>query len=107
VPVARPDGNTHDGPRAAGGRIVMTANVAVRCDQMTADELKAEALRLEPRARAELARALLASLDDLSETEIEQLWLEEAARRDRELDEGTVEAIPADEVFARARARLG
>lgn len=74
---------------------------------MTVDELKAAALRLNPETRAELARELLASLDDLSEAEIEQLWLEEAARRDRELDEGTVEAIPADEVFARARARLG
>jgi hypothetical protein len=50
---------------------------------------------------------LLSSLDALSEAEIEQLWLEEASRRDRELDAGTVEAIPAEEVLARAKARRG
>jgi len=74
---------------------------------MTVDELKAEALRLAPHARADLARDLLSSLDELSEAEIEQLWLEEAVRRDRELDAGTVEAIPAEEVLARAKARRG
>jgi len=74
---------------------------------MTADELKTQALRLDPRARADLARELLSSLDALSEAEIEQLWLEVASRRDRELDAGTVKAIPAEEVLARAKARRG
>ena len=73
---------------------------------MTSDELKAEALRLSPEERAELASELLVSLDDLSEPEIERLWLEEAERRDAALDNGTARAIPADEVFS-ARARLG
>jgi hypothetical protein len=72
---------------------------------MTVDELRAEALRLAPVARAELARELLSSLDDLSEAEIEQLWLEESARRDRELETGAVQGVPADEVLARLRAR--
>jgi hypothetical protein len=74
---------------------------------MTVDELRAEALRLGPHARADLARDLLSSLDQLSEAEIEDLWLDEAVRRDRELDTGTVEAIPAEEVLARAKARRG
>jgi hypothetical protein len=74
---------------------------------MTADELKTQALRLAPQARADLARELLSSLEALSEAEIEQLWLEEASRRDRELDAGTVEAIPAEEVLARAKACRG
>ncbi len=74
---------------------------------MTSDELKAEALRLSPEERAELASELLVSLDDLSEPEIERLWLEEADRRDAALDNGTARAIPADEVFSSARARLG
>jgi len=73
---------------------------------MTLDELKAEALRLNPGERAELASELLVSLDALSESEIEKLWLEEAVRRDAELDSGAARAIPADEVFAAARARL-
>ena len=72
---------------------------------MTVDELKAAALQLAPQARADLARELLNSLDGLSAAEIEQLWFEEAARRDRELDAGTVQSLPADEVLARAKAR--
>jgi len=72
---------------------------------MSVDELKAEALRLAPQTRAYLARELLASLDTLSEAEIEKLWLDEAIRRDEELDHGTARAYPADEVLNRARAR--
>jgi len=55
---------------------------------MTIDELKREALQLDPSTRAHLAHELLNSLDALSEEEIEQLWLEEAARRDAALDAG-------------------
>jgi hypothetical protein len=72
---------------------------------MSAEELKAKALRLDPEARAELARELLASLDDLSEAEISKLWLDEAIRRDDELDSGAACAHPADEVLDRARTR--
>ena len=72
---------------------------------MTVDELKAEALRLTP--RADLARELLDSLDGLSDAEIEHLWLEEAARRDRELEAGAVQAIPAAEVLSRTKTRRG
>ncbi len=73
---------------------------------MNLDELKAEALKLSPEARAKLAHALLLSLDDLSQAEIEKLWLEEAERRLKEFREGKVRGIPAEEVFRRARARL-
>lgn len=55
---------------------------------MTIDELRAEALRLDPGERAELASQLLVSLDDLSECQIEKLWIEEAMRRDAALDNG-------------------
>lgn len=73
---------------------------------MTIDELKTEALRLNPDERAQLASELIVSLDELTESEIEHLWVEEAMRRDAELDNGSVRSIPADEVFAAARARL-
>lgn len=71
---------------------------------MSVEELKAEALRLNTEARANLARALLASLDPISEEEIEKLWIDEAIRRDEELDRGAARAYPADEVLARVRA---
>ena len=72
---------------------------------MSIEELKDEALRLSKESRAYLARELLTSLDDMSESEIEELWLLEAVRRDEELDDGTARFYPADEVFTRARAR--
>ena len=72
---------------------------------MSVEELREEALRLTPEARAHLARELLASLDAMSEAEVERLWLDEAIRRDEELDSGAAPAYPVDEVLARARAR--
>jgi hypothetical protein len=74
---------------------------------MSIEELKAEALRLDPEARAYLARVLLASLDAMSSVEIEKLWTDEAVGRDEELESGVVRAYPGDEVLARARARRG
>ncbi len=71
---------------------------------MTIEELKQEALRLDPSSRADLARELLESLDDLPEPEIERLWLEEAERRRAAVQSGAVDPIPMDEVFAKARA---
>jgi hypothetical protein len=74
---------------------------------MSIDEIKMEALKLNPASRARLARDLLASLDTLSAADLEQLWLDEAVRRDDEIDQGTARLQPADEVLARARAQLG
>ena len=71
---------------------------------MTIDELKREALQLDASTRASLARELLGSLDNLSEAEVERLWLEEAVRRDEEMASGKVQPIPMDEVFAELRA---
>jgi putative addiction module component (TIGR02574 family) len=71
---------------------------------MSIDELRREALSLDLSSRARLARDLLDSLDELSEAELEQLWLDEAARRYDEVASGTVETIPADEVLTKARA---
>ena len=73
---------------------------------MTVDELMREALRLKATDRASMAHELLNSLETRSEAELEQLWVEEALRRSAEIDAGIVEAIPADEVIAQARARL-
>ena len=68
-------------------------------------DIAAEALELPLTARAELASQLLDSLDDLSEEENDQLWAQEAERRYAEYKAGNIESVPADEVFARLRAR--
>lgn len=69
------------------------------------EEIEQEVLSLDVSARAELARTLADSLDDLSEEEWDCLWGEEAERRYDEFLAGRVRAYPAEEVFARARAR--
>lgn len=73
---------------------------------MSTEEVEREALKLEPGARAKLVHDLVLSLSELNEQEIESLWLDEARRRDQEMDEGRVAGIPGGEVFARIRARF-
>ena len=53
---------------------------------MSLKDLEAEALKLDPKARARLAGKLLESLENLSEEENTRLWAEEAQRRDAEMD---------------------
>jgi hypothetical protein len=50
---------------------------------MNLDEFEAEALKLEPAARARLATRLLAGLEVLSDEEELQLWVAEAERARR------------------------
>ncbi len=71
---------------------------------MSEQELEAAALELPSHARARLAEVLIASLDE--EDEIARAWADEAERRYEELRTGAVEAVPAEEVFARIRSRL-
>ncbi len=52
--------------------------------------------------RGQLAAKILLSLEELSEEEIEKLWIAEAERRLQEYREGKVRGIPAEEVFQRA-----
>ena len=69
-------------------------------------DIEKDILALNNEDKIELLRTLLEELDGPADPGVEQAWLEEVQRRSRELDEGTVTAIPADEVFARARAAL-
>lgn len=52
------------------------------------------ALRLGPDERAELAAALLASLDGPADPDADAAWALEIRRRIRALDDGTVELVP-------------
>jgi len=73
---------------------------------MNLQQLEDEALHLSEEERAELAQKLLLSLDVPTNTEIEEDWLIEAHRRAKEIDEGIVQPIPAEEVRKKARALL-
>lgn len=68
--------------------------------------LEAEALDLPVRERAQLVHRLIASLNedaDEDPEEVERAWEEEIRRRVAEVESGTAELIPAEEVFAELR----
>jgi hypothetical protein len=73
---------------------------------MSIDNIEEEALKLEPRARARLAKRLLESLETLSDEENERLWVDEAERRDAAWDSAPGSARAADDVLRSARAKL-
>ena len=66
--------------------------------------LEREALALPADERARLARDLLASLESLSDQELEDLWRAEASARAKELRSGEVKGIPAEDVYREAEA---
>jgi hypothetical protein len=73
---------------------------------MRLDELENEIRKLNLEERAALAKWIVESLDDLSEEEVETLWVEEAERRLGELEQRLVDEIPAEEVLRRAGAGI-
>lgn len=70
------------------------------------EQIAAEALELGEKDRAQLVHRLLLSLEPAVEdqAEVEKAWIEEALRRDAEMESGEVEGIPGEEVFRRIRA---
>lgn len=73
---------------------------------MKPEELEAEIMKLGPEVRAALAEKIILSLDEPSESENERLWVAEAERRLKEMRQGDVAEIPAEEVFRRAKAAI-
>jgi len=72
----------------------------------TIEDIENEIRSLSANDRMHLLRDLIADLDGSMDEDVEKAWLEEAERRYKQLKEGKVELIPAEEVFAQARARL-
>ena len=73
---------------------------------MGIDEIEVEIRKLPLKDRAALAKRIVESLDQLSESEIEALWAEEAERRLDELEQGVTTEIPAEKVLRRARKAI-
>lgn len=68
-----------------------------------AEALLADALRLSPEVRAELAAELLASLDGPSDPDAEAAWAAEIERRVDAIEAGTVALEPWEESSAASR----
>lgn len=71
----------------------------------SARELFEEAMRLDAKERATLMRLLIDTLDNESEEGSEDAWRAEIDRRIAELDAGTVDTIPWEELRARLYQR--
>ena len=70
------------------------------------ERLRAAALELTEAERAQLASELVASLDGPADTDVAAAWDTEICRRINEINNGTATLLDADEVLARARARI-
>lgn len=66
-----------------------------------------DALRLPPEARAALAGSLLDSLDETLDSDAEEAWAAEIARRVREIDEGQAKLIPWPEARRMILSKTG
>lgn len=66
-------------------------------------ELVARARALAPDDRERLVDQLLESLNETAAAELNAAWESEIERRLGEYDQGAVQAIDAEEVFAKAR----
>jgi hypothetical protein len=70
-------------------------------------EIRAEIQELEPLQKRELLGLLVAELEDSENAEVDEFWLLEAQRRFQELKDGSVQGIPASQVFAKLERRIG
>jgi putative addiction module component (TIGR02574 family) len=72
---------------------------------MPMEQIEAEAMKLSPQERADLADKLWLSVHPADE--VEAAWDAEIARRMQQIDAGEVETVPWDTVMAELRAKLG
>ncbi len=73
---------------------------------MTIKEIEKEFLDLSEAEKREVLRLLIADLEMGADENAERAWLEEAQRRYKELKDGLIEAVPANEAITKARDRL-
>ena len=72
----------------------------------TADTILDTALTLPPKERAWLASELIASLDDITDSDVEAAWAVEIERRIDEVESGEAELTRWEEARTRIRASL-
>ena len=66
--------------------------------------IQQEIRELSDSEKEALLRQLWEELDGPADADVEAAWLEEVERRAREIDDGRVDLVPADEVFAKIEA---
>ena len=73
----------------------------------TLDDVTRQALALPVEERVVLAQCVWDSVGHFASFEVEKAWMDEVDRRWREIEEGKVQCLPADQVMKRARESLG
>ncbi|VGO21267.1 addiction module protein [Pontiella sulfatireligans] len=71
-----------------------------------AERIYNEVLDLPTDERLSLIDRLLHMNNLSTQKDIDQSWIDEAARRDQQVDNGTVSLIPGEEVVAKINKRL-
>ena len=74
---------------------------------MTLDQILEEAHRLPPEQVAELVDRLILELHHTIDRAVEDAWRQEARRRLKEIETGSTQGVPGDEVSARMRKIVG
>ena len=69
-------------------------------------EIEKEARKLPLEERARLIGVLIASLEPADEGDIEAAWEQELLARSKEVQDGSVSPVPADEALERVRRSL-
>ncbi|HZF34877.1 MAG TPA: addiction module protein [Candidatus Angelobacter sp.] len=69
-------------------------------------EIETEARKLPLEERARLIGVLIASLESADEGDIEAAWEQELLARSKEVQDGSVNPVPADEALERVRRSL-
>jgi putative addiction module component (TIGR02574 family) len=70
---------------------------------MSTQQLREEVMALSREERLALAEDIYSSLDEHHAYTLDADWMEELARRDKEMDEGTVPVYTHEEVMQRLR----
>jgi putative addiction module component (TIGR02574 family) len=84
---------------------MLSANMSVMPTK--ARQVLREALALSPKARADIARTLLRSLDASEEPGVDAAWAVEVERRLHEIESGEAKLIPWERVRRRLEATVG
>jgi putative addiction module component (TIGR02574 family) len=69
-------------------------------------EIEKEVSQLTPDERARLLGFLIATLEPADAGDIEAAWEKEVLARSKQVQEGSISPVPADEALARVRRNL-
>jgi putative addiction module component (TIGR02574 family) len=70
------------------------------------EQIRIEAMKLDPADREALAEELLLSIDEDGRDAIDAAWLAEAKRRDAAFQKGKTAAKPVESVIERLKSRV-